>query len=68
MIRPQNKTLRQVIEHLESIGLSVYGPNVDVETGLLYHSLKDYNAEDAIKYRRLYEHDEIEDSEEMCRD
>jgi hypothetical protein len=62
--RPQNKTIRSVVEYLESIGLSVYGQNVDLSEsfGILYPSCKDYTAEDIILYRKHYETGNLVDS------
>jgi hypothetical protein len=65
MARPQDKTLKNVVQYLEDIGLSVYGPNVDLESGIRFHALRDFNPEEVIKYRKLYEYDNIIDSEEL---
>lgn len=51
--RPQ--TIRNVIAELEELGLTVYGPNIDVESMIAYPSLKNWNAEETILYRKKRE-------------
>lgn len=57
--RPSPKTMVRVIEYLNSIDLHVYGPNCDLRTGEVYPSLRDYSGMDAVKYRKLFEKDEL---------
>lgn len=59
IVRLQNKTLKHAVEYLESIGLSVYGQNCDVETGEQFPSLRVFGPEDVVKYRKLYEKYEL---------
>lgn len=60
MAKPRNKTIRTVIEYLESQGLEIMGPNVDVETGQQRGGCRCFSADDAIKFCKLDEiwHDE----------
>ncbi len=51
--RPNNKTIRKVIEYLESVGLSVYGQCADLDAGVLYQSNMDYGADDVLKYIKV---------------
>lgn len=54
--RPNNATLRNVVEYLESIGLCVYGSHCDLDTKTLYTSgCQDFHAEDVIRYRKIEE-------------
>jgi hypothetical protein len=55
MTRPQNNTLAQMVRYLESIGLSVYGPCIDLQTGYRYGACMDYDAERVLRYRKLHE-------------
>ncbi len=58
--RPQAKTIKAVVEYLKAeLGLSVYGQNVNLNSGEEYPSLMDYDADDIIKYRKLVENDEL---------
>jgi len=59
MARPQNKTLINTIDYLASIGLHLYGNNVDLKTGQTYPSLRDYDSSAAVEYRKMLENDEI---------
>lgn len=59
MKRPQAKTIRAVIEHLEAMGLEVMGPNVDPASGIEYYGNRCFTADEVVKYRRLYEADQI---------
>ena len=45
MSRPQAATIRKVVEHLEELGLSVYGRCADLKAGVYYEggSLMDYD-------------------------
>lgn len=60
MRRPRSQTIRDVINYLESIDLAIYGPCVHLDSGLIYPSQMDYDADDVIKYRNLYEKDQLE--------
>lgn len=55
MSRPQDRTLKNVINYLNEIGLSVYGQNTNLETGQQFPALRDYDAEQVIKFRKLKE-------------
>ena len=55
MSRLQDKTLRNAVEYLESIGLAVYGPCMDLDTGFAYGAQMDYDADRVMKYRKLKE-------------
>ena len=51
--RPNTKTIERVFKWLDDQGLSVYGPNVDLDKRILYPACMDYTAQDAIRYSRL---------------
>lgn len=53
--RPRNNTLRNVVNYLESIGLEIMGPCVDLETGIRFAAHRNFNAEQTVQYRKLYE-------------
>lgn len=53
--RPQTRKLREVVEYLESIGLHVYGPNVDLDTRKKGPALRDFSAQEVLWYRRILE-------------
>jgi hypothetical protein len=55
MAQPRGSTIRKVIEYLEEHGLSVYGPNANLETKIIYPACRDFNAEDAVKFCRIQE-------------
>jgi hypothetical protein len=59
MARPQAKTIRNVVAHLNEMGLFVYGQCTNLETGQAFPSNMDFDADDIIKYRRMLEKDEI---------
>lgn len=65
MKRPRDKTIKEVIEYLNSIGLHVCGQNVDLDTGQVYPALRDFDPEEAVKYRRLYENDELRSEDDL---
>ena len=54
MSRPQAATIRKVVEHLEELGLSVYGRCADLKAGVYYEggSLMDYDADDILALRK----------------
>lgn len=54
MSRPQAATIRKVVEHLEELGLSVYGPAADLKAGVYYEggSLMDYAADQILALRK----------------
>lgn len=54
-MKPQNKTIRNVIEYLEENGLEIMGPNVDVETGQQFGGCRCFSAEEAIAFCKLDE-------------
>lgn len=49
MSRPQKRTIKKVIDFLDELGLSVYGQNMDVDSGQEFPSLRYYDLEDIIK-------------------
>lgn len=51
--RPPTKTIKRVVEWLESQGLSIYGPNVNLEHGFQYPSCRDYDFEAIMKLAAL---------------
>lgn len=59
MRRPTRKTIETVLAHLQSLDLSVYGPNMDVDTGEELEALMDYTADDIIKRRKHIEKDTL---------
>lgn len=54
---PANKTIRKVVEYLASLNLSIYGQCMNTETGQLFESFMDYDADDIIKLRALIRSD-----------
>lgn len=64
MSRPQARTIRAVVEHLESIGLAVYGPCLDLDDGERQGANMDYDADQVLRYRYLHEHGMIHDRPE----
>ncbi|QVJ07723.1 hypothetical protein S1R3Y_000014 [Vibrio phage vB_ValP_VA-RY-3] len=57
MAKPRKQTLKNVIEYLDSLGLSVYGAYVDLDTGEAQPGCRDYSLEDIIKLDKLLEED-----------
>lgn len=55
--RPQDRTIRQVVAYLESMGLGVYGPNTDLSDGELRGGFMDLSGDEVVKYRKLHEKD-----------
>ena len=53
MRRPKEQTIENVVFWLESIGIGLYGPHMNTETGEELGSMMDYDTEEAIK---RYEH------------
>ena len=53
--RPSRATLHHVVHYLESIGLNVYGPCMDLDTGYRTGNCMDYDADQVVKYRKLKE-------------
>lgn len=51
--KPNSRTVRRVVEHLEEIGLAVYGPCMDLSEGVDLGGYMDYHADEVIKYRKL---------------
>lgn len=49
---PRLKTVEEWLNHLSELGLSVYGPNMDAETGQEYPACMDYNAEEIVQRRK----------------
>jgi hypothetical protein len=52
--KPQARTIKQVVEYLNQIGLFVYGQAHDLETGDMFLGQRDYNAQSIITYRRKW--------------
>lgn len=63
--RYQLKTLRKFLEHIQSLGLRVYGLNVDLDTGEVLGGNRDYSAEEIVKLRVLVENDYVYFPEDM---
>lgn len=63
-MRPQARTIRAVIEHLEEMGLEVMGPHTNLETGRRMGACMTYDADDVLRFRYLYEHDKLHDPTE----
>ena len=51
--RPNNKTIKAVVEFLAEHGLTVYGQCMDLDANVEYCALMDYDADDVIKFLRL---------------
>lgn len=48
-------TLRKVVNYLQDeLGLSVYGPCVNLDSGYQYAAHMDYSADDVVKLRALF--------------
>lgn len=63
MSKPQNKTIKNVVEYLASQGLDIMAPNVDLETGQLRGGNRCLNAKQTIQFLKL---DQLwEDPEEL---
>lgn len=58
---PSPKTIKRVVEYLESIELGVYGPCVDLDTGTYYGANMDLGPDEVLKYRKLYRGGKIHD-------
>jgi hypothetical protein len=54
VVKPHARTITQVVNYLEHIGLSVYGANHTLPDGDLYLGQRDYRPQDVITYRRLW--------------
>ena len=59
MAKPQAKTIIKVVEHLNSLGLEVFGPNVDLADGQQFEGLKTFSAKEVVAYRYLVENAEL---------
>ena len=59
MSRPRASTIRKVVEHLEELGLSVYGRCADLKAGVYYEggSLMDYDADQILALRKWEDKD-----------
>ena len=57
MSRPRDETLWNLVEYLASIGLTVYGPCMDLDTGDATGSCMDFDGDAVVKYRSLKEKD-----------
>jgi hypothetical protein len=54
--RPNTKTIKKVLEWLQEHNLSVYGDNIDPESGLQSHGCRDYSTvEDIIKIAKHFD-------------
>ena len=56
--KPQAATLIAVIQHLQELGLSVYGPTID-KYGCQYNSLMDYTSDEVLARRKHIESDTL---------
>lgn len=63
MGRPHDQTIRKVIRYLEDHGLSVYGPNANLETKTIYPANRDFGADDAVKFCRMWAKGEFTESD-----
>ena len=67
--RPSPTAIKEAVAFLDGLGLSVYGPNVDLVDGEVMYGCRDYDAEDIIKLRKftelhgswIHEYKELED-------
>lgn len=59
MSEPSPKTIKRVVEYLESIGLSVYGPMTTLATGAQYCGCRDFSPDAVLVYRKLYQEDKL---------
>lgn len=57
---PLNKTVTRVVEHLESIGLHVYGSAM-TDGKLDNYGLMDYSAEEIKQYRKLHHEGKLDE-------
>lgn len=48
-------TIKRIVTLLESQGLAVYGPCVDLDTGMLIGANMDYDADQVLKYLNMKE-------------
>lgn len=48
--RPRTDLLLNVVNYLESIGLQVYGPCMDLEDGQGFYGNMDFNSKDVITF------------------
>lgn len=53
--RPGDTALRRAVAYIESIGLTVYGPCMDLDTGDRIGANMDFDADAVVKYRTLKE-------------
>lgn len=53
--RPNDATLHHIVQYLEALGLTVYGPCMDLDTGYRIGALMDFDADAVVKYRALKE-------------
>ena len=53
MKEPTARELRRWVRYIESLGLSVYGPCVDLDTGIQYGACTDYGPDQVVKMRSL---------------
>lgn len=58
-VRPRAKTLKEVVEYLNSIGLEVQGPNTDLNDGQELEGLMIFDAEEVAQYAKLYHADKL---------
>jgi hypothetical protein len=59
--QPRASTVKRIVEHLESIGLGVYGPHIDLSDGELTGANMDFDADQVLRYRTLYNSKKIYD-------
>jgi hypothetical protein len=64
--RPTRKQIERVVNWLESIQVSLYGGNMDTETGQEYPSCMDYDVDDCIKRHDHIKKDTLWRDENAC--
>lgn len=62
--RPRDEMLLKVIKYLESIGLEIMGPGVNLDSGEQFAANRNFNAKQTITYRRMYERNQFWRNEE----
>ena len=63
MKKPNRKTIENMINYFSEIGLTVYGPNMDAESGEEFCSLMDYTADEIILRAKHIKNDTLWDSD-----
>lgn len=61
--RPSATAIKEAVEYLESLGLNIYGANIDLTDGEVRPSQRDYSTTDILKLRKLIEKDDLWEDE-----